>query len=125
MNKKQYKLALQAVSPLMDINPHKESRLGAALILISESIEDYEKLHFKFERPCALEMVKFLIEERGLSQKEFADKCGLEQASVSRLLAGKQRPDVNTIAKMHREFGLPLDTLVMRWWHPIKGADDE
>lgn len=55
--------------------------------------------------------LKILIEESGLSQKEFADKFGLGESSISHYLSGNRMPSHEKMLAIAEHFGVSLDWL--------------
>lgn len=55
---------------------------------------------------------KELREERGLTQKEFADKLGLDQSTVSLWENGKTQPRTKLLVKIARILGCTVEELV-------------
>lgn len=51
----------------------------------------------------------------GLSQKQFAQVCGIEQPHVSRYEAGKHEPSLSVAAKMASALGVDLDDFFKAW----------
>ena len=61
-----------------------------------------------------ISLIKRDIREKGITQKDFSDKLGISEASLSRYLA-KQRTFSLTIAiKLADYFNISLDSLVGR-----------
>lgn len=57
----------------------------------------------------------------GMTNQQFADAIGCHHSMASRLRAGLRLPSVATMARISREFGIPIETLVAA--HE-KGAED-
>lgn len=51
----------------------------------------------------------------GLSQRQLADLCGMDQPHVSRYESGGVVPGLDIAGKMARALGVPLDTLESAW----------
>jgi hypothetical protein len=49
-----------------------------------------------------------LFQKSGLTQEEFARRCGLTQSSIARLLAGQRRPQLETLVKVCCAFQVDL-----------------
>lgn len=51
----------------------------------------------------------------GLSQKQLAELCGLEQPHVSRYESGKHEPQIGIAAKMASALGVSMDVFTNAW----------
>jgi transcriptional regulator with XRE-family HTH domain len=56
-------------------------------------------------------LVLAALDRRGWTQPELADRSGVSQASVSRMVSGKQAPSLDAAAKIARALDLSLDEL--------------
>lgn len=54
-----------------------------------------------------------LREERGWTQKELGDRCGLSDKTISRLEGGLVEPKWTTVLAIMKGFDLPLDAFVV------------
>lgn len=52
-----------------------------------------------------------LLKKSNLSQKEFAEKLGVTEATVSRYLKGDREPNLNTLAQIANIFVVSLEEL--------------
>jgi len=53
-----------------------------------------------------------LISALGITDARFAELCGLTQAAVSQILAGKRKPSIETLDKIHMATGVSIDYLL-------------
>lgn len=60
------------------------------------------------------ENLKELREQHGLSQAEFAENIGVSRALIAQYETGAKAPNVNLAAKIAREFGVTIDTMMQR-----------
>lgn len=51
------------------------------------------------------------MEERKLSQKKLADLLGVNQTTVGQWLAGKKKPNYDSILLLYEKFGITPDRL--------------
>lgn len=56
--------------------------------------------------------VKFLRAKEGLTQREFAERVGLKQASVGAYEEGRATPPLNVLSQLARMFKVSLDNLI-------------
>ena len=54
-----YKLAIQEVSRLVDLDPDVDSDDGARLEILSTLVEAYEARHFPIESPDPIEAIRY------------------------------------------------------------------
>ncbi|WP_261458807.1 helix-turn-helix domain-containing protein [Serratia fonticola] len=57
--------------------------------------------------------VRELRKERGWSQEEFADKCGLDRTYVSGIERGVRNPTLAIIGTIANSFSIELSTLML------------
>lgn len=58
------------------------------------------------------ERIKSLREGFSLSQKKFAEMCGLASASISFYESGKREPTITALSKMSKVFKVPIDYII-------------
>lgn len=85
-------------------------------------MDDFEKhLNKKLKSPefkefwenseAEFNMISALIKARneaGLTQKQFSDKIGIDQAVLSRIESGKANPSIRTLSKLAKGLGKKL-----------------
>lgn len=62
--------------------------------------------------------LKYLREQKGLSQRELSDVLGLSSSAVTMWEQGHRTPDIETIIKLAGYFELTLDEFVLRDLRP-------
>lgn len=62
------------------------------------------------------EILKEFLEEKKLTQKEFAEKIGVKQSQVSEWLKGKSNPSYINLKNMSLSFGVSAD-----YWLDLEG----
>ena len=50
-----------------------------------------------------------LMDARGWTQADLADRAGIQQPHISKLIRGKNRPSINTASKVARAFGVSIE----------------
>lgn len=75
----------------------------AAIELLTLLIEHYEAERFPVPKADPATVLRFLMTSRGLSQKDLTREFGVE-STVSLVLSGKRRLNVNHIAKLSKRF---------------------
>lgn len=58
--------------------------------------------------------LKYLREQRGLSQKDFSEDMGLSRGTVGNWETGERKPDIEMIVRLAEYFSVTLDDLVLR-----------
>ena len=58
------------------------------------------------------EYLKSLLEEKGMTQAEFARRTGMTEASVSRYISGQRTPRISQAYGMAQVIGIDMNTLI-------------
>ena len=95
----------------------RKSRLDdserAYLDLLSKLVEDWEEEHVQMPSISGIELIKVLLEDRGLSQRDLVRANVFATDSVaSEVLTGRRNPTVAHIARLASYFALPADMLI-------------
>ncbi len=91
------------MSYLLDVVGDKEAHALAGLVdLVGELVEDYESRHFAIEPSEPREVLRYLIEIRGLKQGDLAEIVA--QSNLSAILAGKRKISASLAGKLARFF---------------------
>ena len=90
---------------LLDVVGDKESHALAGLLdLVGKLVEDYESSHFAIEPSEPKEVLRYLIEIRGLKQGELAEV--VPQSNLSAILAGKRKISATLAGKLAKFFNV-------------------
>lgn len=83
------------------------------LDLLARLVEDWEDAHIEMPAVGGIELVKVLLEDRGLTQRELV-RAGVFQTDsiASEVLAGRRSPTVAHVAKLAEYFSLPADLML-------------
>lgn len=103
--------AIAQLSAWMDADPAPGSAQADALELLAHLIEDYEQKHHDFGLPDPLSAIAFRMEQQGLSRKDMVPYFG-SPSRVSEVLNGKRTLTIGMIRKLHRELGIPAESLL-------------
>ena len=82
-----------------------------AIELLTLLVERYEEAHYPIPAVDAVSVVRFLIEQQGLAQRDLIPQFGSESA-VSMFLAGQRKLTVEQIRKLSARFKLPGDVFL-------------
>lgn len=82
----------------------------AYLDLLSRLVEDWEDEHIEMPTIGGVDLVKVLLEDRNLTQRDLVRAGVFATDSIaSEVLAGRRSPTVTHVAKLAEYFGLPTD----------------
>ncbi len=59
-----------------------------------------------------MERIKDIRKQKGLSQKELADLCGVHQTAVSQWEKGRTTPDITSLKKLAKALGVSVELLL-------------
>lgn len=98
-----YDRTVALMNYLVDVVGDKETHALVGLLdLVGELVEDYESRHFAIEPSEPREVLRYLIEIRGLKQGDLADIVA--QSNLSAILAGKRKISASLAGKLARFF---------------------
>jgi HTH-type transcriptional regulator/antitoxin HigA len=108
-NEKDYQKALKELEKVFDAKPNSpEGDLGQMLMLL---IEDYEKKHYAIGPPDPIEAIKYMMEEKGLKNKDVIPYFG-SKSLVSQVLKRERNLSLKMIKALHKGLGLPYEVLL-------------
>lgn len=58
-----------------------------------------------------IDVLRQLMNERGLSQQRLADMLGVNQTTVGQWLLGRKKPGYDSILMLYEKFGIPPNEL--------------
>lgn len=110
-NREQYDLYMARIEELVGSDPAPDSALGSELELLSLLVEEYETRTFLFEKPDAVDALKFRMFEQDLKQVDLVPYFG-SRSRVSEFLS-RQRPlTVSMIRDISEGLGIPASILL-------------
>ncbi len=86
ISKQQYEYSLNRIEellPLVTDETPADDRNAVELAIVSDVVEEYEKLHYPIERPTIGELISLSIEEKGMTQKQLARELGISPSRVN------------------------------------------
>jgi HTH-type transcriptional regulator/antitoxin HigA len=102
-NDDEYERTVTLMNYLLDVVGDKESHALAGLLdLVGELVEDYESGHFAIEPSEPREVLRYLIESRGLKQGDLSEV--VPQSNLSAILAGKRKISASLAGKLGKFF---------------------
>jgi HTH-type transcriptional regulator / antitoxin HigA len=82
-----------------------------AIELLTLLIERYEQEHYPIPDADPVSLVRFLIGNQGLSQRDLVPEFGSESA-VSMFLSGQRKLNLGQVRKLSARFELPADAFL-------------
>ena len=107
-NTNDYEVALARVEQLMTAQASTPE--GDELDILTTLIEAYEDKIFPMEVPDAVTAIRFIMDQQGLEQKDFAALIGKSRASE--VLNKKRRLSLGQAQRLHKEWGVPASALL-------------
>ncbi len=104
-----YTLALARIDELFDSKQGTEDFEEAELIIAL--VEIYEREHYRIEAPDPIEAIKFRMEQLDLKRSDMTRYFGT-RGRVSEILNRQRKLTLTMIKKLHREFGIPAESLL-------------
>jgi HTH-type transcriptional regulator/antitoxin HigA len=74
-------------------------------------VDAYETKHFPINTPDPLSIIKFQMEQQGLTRKDLEPMIG-SRARVSEILTGMRSLTLPMIRRLHADLGIPVELLV-------------
>jgi HTH-type transcriptional regulator / antitoxin HigA len=107
-----YRLALKRIDELITLDPKEGTSAFDELDLISTLVESYENIHYQIDAPDPLKAIQFIMDEKGLTQKDLVKYFNGSKSLVSAFLSGKRELSKSVIKSLHRELGIPYEILM-------------
>jgi HTH-type transcriptional regulator/antitoxin HigA len=104
-----YTDALFRLTALPEPTPSEEE----AIELLTLLVERYEQKHYPIAAADPVSVVRFLIEQQGLTQRDLIPQFGSESA-VSMFLSGQRKLTLEQLRRLSARFKLPADVFLAR-----------
>lgn len=104
-----YNEALERMELLFDAKPNTKEFDEAELLIAL--IEIYEIKHYKIEAPDPIEAIKYRMEQTGMKRIDMTKYFGT-RGRVSEILNKQRHLTLSMIRKLHKEFGIPAESLL-------------
>ena len=82
-----------------------------AIELLTLLVDQYEQAYYSVPAADAVSVVRFLIEQRGLTQRDLIPQFGSESA-VSMFLRGQRKLTLEQVRKLSARFKIPADVFL-------------
>lgn len=109
--KRDYKAALKQLSAYFDNEPVPGTGEGDHFEVLTLLVEAYEAAHFAIEAPDPIEAIRFRMEQGGLTVKDLVPSIG-QLNRVYEVLNRKRGLTLGMIRKLHRNLGIPAESLI-------------
>jgi len=100
---------------LKEIEASMSARLGTPegerLDVLVTLVEAYERKHFPMDLPDPIEAIRFSMEQKDLTAKDLVPMIG-QINRVYEVLNGKRPLTLQMIRRLHRELGIPAESLI-------------
>lgn len=110
VTKDQYEFAQKRVEellPLVDDNTPANHKNAIELTLMSDTIIAYEKEHYPIAKPNISELIELSIEEKGMTQKQLAQKIGVSPSRVNDYISGRSEPTLRIARLLCQVLNIP------------------
>lgn len=92
---------------------HPSPAESEAIDLLTLLIERYEQTHYPIPAADPISLLRFLIEQQGLTQRDLIPEFGSESA-VSMFLSGTRKLTLDQVRRLSARFKLPADLFLAR-----------
>ncbi|HKW22061.1 MAG TPA: helix-turn-helix domain-containing protein [Ktedonobacterales bacterium] len=109
-NDKHLDEAITVINKLLDI-PDRSEAEEEYLMALTDLVEIYENAHVEIPPVSGVDLLRYLMEENGLTQADLVPDFGT-RSIVSEVLSGKRRLALTHIARLAERFGVPADVFI-------------
>jgi HTH-type transcriptional regulator/antitoxin HigA len=106
-----YQAALAEIEPYFDTEPAPGSEESDRFEILALLIENYESRQFSIDPPDPIEAIRFRMEQAGLTARDLVPAIG-QLNRVYEVLEHKRSLSLKMIRNLHRQFGIPLESLI-------------
>lgn len=104
-----HEAALRELEQLWNAEPGTPE--GDRLDILFTLVEAYEKKHYPIPPPDPIDMIEFVLEQRGLTPKDLIPYLG-SRAKVYEILNRRRRLSLTMIRKLQAGLGIRADVLI-------------
>jgi HTH-type transcriptional regulator/antitoxin HigA len=115
----EYDAAVARLTQLMNAEPGTAA--GDEFEILATLVDAYEAKHFPIATPDPVTIIKFQVEQQGLTRKDLEPMIG-SRARVSEVLSGKRALTLPMIRRLHAGLHIPIDLLVGSSSTPVRMA---
>lgn len=109
----QYQAALEFLGVLWDkVNDDPASPYGTLLCILSDHISTYEAQHHAIPDAPPHRVLAYLMELKGITQKDLEGATGIYQSNVSQILKGRRKLTTEQVKTLATYFGVTPNVLL-------------
>ncbi len=112
-NADDHQAALRELSAYFNDEPEPGTDEGDRFEVLATLVEAYEAKHFPIDAPDPIEAIRFRMEQGGLTVKDLVPSLG-QPNRVYEVLNGKRGLTIGMIRNLHRNLGIPAESLIGR-----------
>jgi len=109
-----YQNALRELEAYFENEPALDSEEGDRFEILATLVEAYEAKHYPIELPDPIGAIRFRMEQGGLTVKDLVPSIG-QLNRVYEVLNRKRGLTLEMIRNLHRNLGIPAESLIGRW----------
>jgi antitoxin component HigA of HigAB toxin-antitoxin module len=106
-----HETALAEYERYFDDEPEAGTAEGDRFELLGLVIAKYEEEHFPIAPPDPVAAIRFVMESRGLSQRDLAEVLG-SASRASEILKGRRELSIDQIRRLHSRWKIPAEALI-------------
>ena len=108
-SKTDYKSAIRRINELIDLK--RTDAIHNELSLLSFLVEEYETHHLALPDATPVEVIRFVMEMKGIRQQDLIPVLGTK-GNVSKILNGKANIHLDDLQSLSSILGIPVDALI-------------
>jgi len=108
-NEKEYEGSLKRIEELWGAK--RKTPQGDEFEILLALTDVWEREHYPIPPPTPIQAIEFQLDQRGLTRSDLAKMLG-SRSRVSEILSGKRKLTLPMIKRLHRELGVPAETLL-------------
>lgn len=115
ITKQQYEFAEQRIEellPYVNDPTSLDDPKCVELTLMSDVVEEYEKIHFPIGKPTPAELIACGLSEKKMTQKELAQKLKVSPSRINDFVKGKSEPSLSLAGKICKILGIMPDAML-------------
>ena len=121
-SEKTYKEALSRIDALLDVK--RSEAMQNELMLLSYLVSEYESEYKAIPDASPLEVIRFMMEMKGIQQKDLVPLMG-SKGFVSKILSGKAALQLDMVHKLSSFLGIPIEALIPKSDVQIKEIEEK
>lgn len=90
---------IEELLPLVGEDMPASDPLAIELAIMSDAVIAYETVHYPMGKPTPAQLIQLSLEEKGMSQKQLAQKIGVSPSRINDYVTGRAEPTLR-VARM-------------------------